>query len=134
MVRGLGEATGSQRVGLSHYVVQPGMLMNPPHAHSAEEEIFVVLEGSGTVMLYPSPRDDGEIEEFPVRAGCTIARPAGRQRAHAIRAGVDGMTLLAFGTSDPNDICYYPRSGKISFRGIGVIGRIEQVDYWDAED
>ena len=29
---------------------------------------------------------------------------------------------------------YYPRSGKISFRGVGVIGRLEQVDYWDGED
>jgi uncharacterized cupin superfamily protein len=85
-------------------------------------------------MLYPSPRDEGEIEEFPVKAGSTIARPAGLQRAHAIRAGSDGITLLAFGTSDPNDMCYYPRSGKISFRGVGVIGRIEQIDYWDAED
>lgn len=133
-VRGLGSAAGSERVGLSHYVVQPGMLMSPPHVHSADEEIFVVLEGSGTVLLYPSPRGGGEIEEFPVRAGCTIARPAGSQRAHAVRAGEEGMTLLAFGTSDPNDICYYPRSGKISFRGVGVIGRLEQVDYWDGED
>ena len=79
-------------------------------------------------------REGGEIEEFPVRAGCTIARPAGTQRAHAIRAGADGLTLLAYGTRDPNDIVYYPRSGKISFRGVGVIGRIEQVDYWDGED
>jgi len=134
VVRGLGETTGSERIGLSHYVVQPGMLMNPPHVHSAAEEIFVVLEGEGTVMLYPSPRDGGEAEEFPLHAGCTIARPAGSQRPHAIRAGDRGATLLAFGTSDPNDICYYPRSGKISFRGVGVIGRIEQVDYWDAED
>lgn len=133
-VRSLGDAAGSERVGLSHYVVEPGMLMNPPHAHSAEEEIFVVLEGSGTVVLYPSPRAGGEIEEFPVGAGSTVARPAGSQRAHAIRAGADGLTLLAFGTADPNDICYYPRSGKISFRGVGVIGRLEQVDYWDAED
>ena len=61
-----------------------------------------------------------------MRAGCTIARPAGTQRAHALRAGDDGLTLLAFGTRDPNDIVYYPRSGKISFRGVGVIGRIEQ--------
>ena len=26
-----------------------------------------------------------------------------------------------------------PRSGKISFRGVGVIGRLEQLDYWDGE-
>ena len=133
-VRGLADAAGSERVGLSHYVVEPGMLMNPPHVHSAEEEIFVVLEGSGTLMLYPSPRDPGAIEEFPVHAGSTVARPAGSQRAHALRAGDRGMTLLGFGTSDPNDIVYYPRSEKISFRGVGVIGRLEQVDYWDGED
>jgi len=133
-VRGLGVAAGSERVGLSHYVVEPGMLMNPPHAHSAEEEIFVVLEGGGTVLVYPSPREEGEVEELAVHAGCTIARPAGSQRAHAVRAGAEGMTLLAFGTRDPNDVVYYPRSGKISFRGVGVIGRIEQVDYWDGED
>ena len=54
-----------------------------------------------------------------MRAGCTIARPAGTRRAHAMRAGDDGMTLLAYGTRDPNDIVYYPRSGKISFRGVG---------------
>ena len=133
--RDLGRAVGSERTGLSHYVVPPGMLMNPPHMHSAEEEIFVILEGSGTLQLYPSPRsDDGELEEFPIRAGCSIARPAGTQRAHGIKAGADGLTLLAYGTRDPNDIVHYPRSGKISFRGVGVIGRLEQVGYWDGED
>jgi len=133
--RDLGRAVGSERTGLTHYVVPPGMLMNPPHAHSAEEEIFVVLEGSGTLQLYPSPRaDDQELEEFPIRAGSSIARPAGTRRAHGIKAGVDGLTLLAYGTRDANDICHYPRSGKISFRGVGVIGRIEQVGYWDGED
>lgn len=132
--RDLGDAAGSERTGLSHYVVQPGKLMNPPHVHSAEEEIFVILEGSGTLLLYPSAREAGEIEEFPVRAGSTVARPAGSQRAHAIRAGDEGLTLLAYGTRDSNDIVYYPRSGKVSFRGVGVIGRVEQVDYWDGED
>ena len=134
IVRRLGDAAGSERTGLSHYVVQPGKLMNPPHVHAAEEEIFVILEGSGSLLLYPSARGGGEVEEHPVRAGCTIARPAGTQRAHALRAGADGLTLLAFATRDSNDIVYYPRSGKISFRGVGVIGRIEQVDYWDGED
>ena len=132
--RRLGEAAGSERVGLSHYVVAPGKLMNPPHVHAAAEEIFVILEGSGTLRLYPSPRVGGEIEEYPVRAGCTIARPPGTRRAHELRAGEQGLTLLAFGTTDPNDIVFYPRSGKISFAGLGVIGRLEQLDYWDGED
>ena len=132
--RDLGRAAGSERTGLTHYIVSPGKLMNPPHVHSAEEEIFVILEGSGTLQLYPSPRRGGELEEFPIRAGCAIARPAGTQRAHGIKAGAEGLTLLAYGTRDSNDIVHYPRSGKISFRGVGVIGRLEQVDYWDGED
>jgi uncharacterized cupin superfamily protein len=132
--RSLGDVAGSERTGLSHYVVAPGKLMNPPHVHAAAEEIFVILEGSGTLLLYPSPRVGGEIEEYPVRAGCTIARPPGTRRAQALRAGEHGLTLLAFGTRDPNDIVFYPRSGKISFGGLGVIGRLEQLDYWDGED
>ena len=43
----------------------------------------------------------------------------------SFEAGPDGMQVLAYGMRRPNDIAYYPRSGKISFRGVGVIGRIE---------
>ena len=41
--------------------------------------------------------------------------------------------MLIYGTRDVNDICWYPRSRKIFWRGIGVIGRIEQLDYCDGE-
>ena len=41
--------------------------------------------------------------------------------------------LLAFGTGDPNDIAYYPRSGKVSLRGVGVRFRVDPLDYWDGE-
>ena len=54
--------------------------------------------------------------------------------AHTFRAGENGLTLLAYGTREPGDVCFYPRSNKLSFRGVGVIGRIEQLDYWDGED
>ena len=62
-----------------------------------------------------------------------IRRP-GTGIAHAFRAGDDGLTLLAYGPRDPNDIVYYPRSGKVSFRGVGLIARVEALDYWDGED
>jgi len=44
------------------------------------------------------------------------------------------MTVIAWGTRDPNDICWYPRSNKIFWRGVGVVGRIEQLDYWEDEE
>jgi uncharacterized cupin superfamily protein len=68
-----------------------------------------------------------------VRRGSVVARPPGTGVAHAFRAGPRGMSLLAYGTREPADIAYYPRSNKLSFRGLGVIGRIERLDYWDGE-
>ena len=59
--------------------------------------------------------------------------------AHAERPrdegdGDGGLTFLAWGTREPNDICWYPRSKKMFWRGVGVIGRIEELDYWDGEE
>jgi uncharacterized cupin superfamily protein len=124
--RDLATAAGSLRTGLKRVAVHPGKLGVAPHCHSAEEEIFVVLEGSGDLLL-------GE-EEHPVRAGHVVARPPATGVAHTFRAGLDGLTYLAYGTRVPNDVCFYPRSGKVYFQGVGVIGRIEQLDYWDGED
>ena len=123
--RNLGKAAGSVRTGLRHERVPEGMLGCPPHCHGAEEELFVVLEGKGTLLLGDN--------ELPVRAGHVLARPAGTGVAHALRGGPGGIAYLAYGTREPNDICYYPRSNKIAFFGVNLIARIEKLDYWDGE-
>jgi uncharacterized cupin superfamily protein len=123
--RDLGRAAGSQTTGLKHMIIDPHGLGAVPHCHSTEEELFVVLEGDGKLLL----GDD----EHAVRAGHVVARPPGTGVAHTFRADGAGLTLLAYGTRDPGDICFYPRSNKVSFRGIGVIARIERLDYWDGE-
>lgn len=120
-----GNLLGSVESGLRHMKIAPAKLGPPPHCHSAEEEIFVLLAGAGTLWL-------GD-ERIPVRAGHVVARPAGTRIAHAFEAGPEGLELLAYGTRDSNDIAYYPRSNKIYFRGVGVMGRIEKLDYWDGE-
>ncbi len=130
-VRNLGRAAGSSRTGLRLADVLPGKLNAPPHCHSAEEEIFVVLEGDGHLLLW---EDDG-IAEHPVRMGSVVARPAGTGVGHAFRAGEQGLALLMYGTRDSNDICYYPRSGKVYFTGLGLLARLgDSLDYWDGED
>lgn len=131
-VRDLGRAAGSFATGLRLYEVPPGKLHNPPHCHSAEEEIFVVLDGQGTLELWS--RGEDRPEERSVRRGSVVARPAGTGVAHAFRAGEEGLSFLAYGTRDPRDVTYYPRSGKVSLRGVGVIGRLDVLDYWDGED
>jgi uncharacterized cupin superfamily protein len=130
-VRYPGREAGSVRTGIRHAEVFPGKLNAPPHCHVAEEEIFVVLEGDGHLLLWEG---DG-VAEHPVRSGSVVARPAGTGVAHAFRGGEDGMTLLMYGTRDPREVCYYPRSGKVFFIGLGLIARLgEQLDYWDGED
>jgi uncharacterized cupin superfamily protein len=121
----LARPAGAKLTGLNIDRIHPGKLNTVPHCHSAEEEIFVVLEGDGTCIL-------GE-DEHPVRAGHIVARPAGTRVAHSFRGGENGMRLLVYGTRDSNDIAYYPRSNKVYFRGIGLLTRLEQLDYMDGE-
>jgi uncharacterized cupin superfamily protein len=130
-VRHPGREAGSSRTGLRHAEVFPGKLNAPPHCHSSEEEIFVVLDGDGHLLLY----EDGGMEEYAVRAGAVVVRLPATGVAHAFRGGAQGMTLLMYGTRDPGDLCFYPRSGKVFFRGLGLLTRVgEQLDVWEGED
>jgi uncharacterized cupin superfamily protein len=124
--RDLARAAGSIGTGLQHVEVAPGKYSTAQHCHSVEEEIFVILDGDGVLVL-------GE-EETVVRPGHVIARPAATGVAHVFRAGEAGLTYLAYGTRDPADICFYPRSSKIAIRGLGLVARLERLDYWDGED
>jgi uncharacterized cupin superfamily protein len=134
--RMVAEAGGSVDTGLKWSRREADAELAIPHCHSAEEEVFVVLEGGGTLELWPSPRPasaGAERETHSIRAGDVIARPPGTRVSHFIKAGADGLTCLVYGTREPNDICFYPRSNKIGFRGVGVLGRIQSLDYWDGE-
>jgi len=123
--RRLGATAGAVKTGLNHVTIRPGAWGVPQHCHSAEEEMFVVLEGDGVCLLGS--------EEIPVRRGHVISRPAGTGIAHTFRAGDGGLAFLAYGTRVPNDIAYYPRSNKVYLRGVGLIARVERLDYWDGE-
>ena len=134
--RRLAVAAGSELTGLNWGHLDLGDEGAPPHCHSADEEIFVVLEGEGILELWPSPqqaRDGRSYEEHPIKAGHVISRPAGTGIGHGLRAGEQGMTYLAYGTRRPDDVCYYHRSNKIYFRGLGLIARLEDLDYDDGE-
>jgi uncharacterized cupin superfamily protein len=125
--RDLGVAAGSELTGINYNQIEPGMLSAPPHCHSAEEEIFVILDGTGSALL-------GD-EEHAIRRGHVVARPAATRVPHAFRAGESGLKMLAYGTRDRGaDIVYYPRSDKLYFRGVGVMTRVEQFDYWADEN
>jgi uncharacterized cupin superfamily protein len=123
--RWVGEHFGMVNTGMSHLELAPGAKSFPFHCHSAEEELFVVLDGSGTLRL-----GDGR---HGLRPGHVVSRPAGTRIAHQFIAGDDGMTVLAYSNIDPNDLAFYPDSNKVKLRGLNVVMRVEPVDYWDGE-
>ena len=97
-----------------------------------------MLDGEGTLELWGPPKP-GEPpatepqETHAVRRGHVVSRPAGTRTFPLPSAGEQGLTYLAYGTKDPNDVCYYPRSNKIFWRGFGLIARLEPLDYLDGE-
>jgi uncharacterized cupin superfamily protein len=126
----------SELAGLHWEQIAPGRRGSVPHCHSEEEEVFVILDGSATLELWPSPRREAAGEhkqELALRPGHLVARPPGTGISHSFLAGPEGVTMLTYGTRRPNDMCWYPRSNKLSWRGLGVIGRIEALDYFDGE-
>ena len=62
-----------------------------------------------------------------------VAELPGSGIAHAFLAHALGLTLLAYGERRSDEMTYYPRSGKVRFRGLGVTGRLELCGYWDNE-
>jgi uncharacterized cupin superfamily protein len=138
IVKHPGKEAGAKQTGLNWIGAPPNDEGAPPHCHSLEEEVFVVLDGEGLLELWAPPKPGATpaiepMERHPVRRGSVIARPPGTRISHCFKAGDRGLTYLAYGTRESGDICYYPRSNKIFFRGLGLIARLEALDYSDGE-
>jgi uncharacterized cupin superfamily protein len=132
--RSVSTEAGAVRTAVRHFELPAGKLGVPPHAHSGAEELFVVLEGDGVYLEGAPGATSWEPEERPVRAGDVVAVLAGTGAAHAFRAGGAGLSYLACGNRDLHDSIWYPRSHKVSFPGLRLIGRLEPLGYWDGEE
>jgi uncharacterized cupin superfamily protein len=116
--RRAGQAAGALATGMNHVALASDGTGAQAHCHSCEEELFVVLDGDGVLELWG--RGASAPQQHSLRSGDVFCRPAGTGVAHALRAGPQGMTYLAFGTREPNDMCFYPQTGRVSLRGLGI--------------
>lgn len=82
---------GSDHIGVSHFRYAPGRRSAKGHAHKEQEEVYVVLGGSGQVKL------DDELVEL--QAWDVVRVAPGTFRGFA--AGPDGLELLAVGSDRP---------------------------------
>jgi uncharacterized cupin superfamily protein len=97
---------GAKRLGYNVTRLEPGRAASPFHSHHVGEEMFFVLEGSGT-LRFGSAR-------YPVRKGDFIAcPPGGSEMAHQLIAGPDGeLVFIGLGQRVEADVWSYPDSGK----------------------
>jgi len=130
---------GAQKLGYRIVILPPGKKGWPYHCHYANEELFFILEGSGT-LRYAG-------EEFPLRMGDFIAAPPGPDKPHQIINTSDAeLKYLALSTMAEPDVMEYPDSGKYGVFAGSAPGGISAkrtfalfakksaaVDYWEDE-
>ena len=95
------QGTAAKQLGAGIDEVAPGKRSCPYHYPLVEEEMFIVLEGSGTLRVA------GEM--LPVRAGDLIVIPAGPAYPHQLINTSDAvMKYLSISTQSPTEMCFYP--------------------------
>ena len=126
----LARGTAARKLGASFDILAPGKRGCPYHLHHAQEEMFIVLEGSGTLRVA------GEM--LPLRAGDVVFIPAGPEYPHQIVNTSDApLKYYSISTMETPEICEYPDSNKIGAFGKGVrhMTRADaSVDYWTGEN
>ena len=126
----LGPLVGAKDLGYSYDVVPPGKCACPFHSHRAEEEMFFVVRGEGTLRYGGHTRQ--------IRAGDVICCPTGGpETAHQIVNDSDApLAYLSVSTRMPAEVCEYPDSGKVGAFGPGLRHMTragDAVDYWTDE-
>ena len=87
-------ALGLEKSGVTLFKAGPGFTVPWGHRHRDQEEVYLVLRGSATVVF-----DDGQTAELgewdAVRIPADVAR--------SFRSGPDGAEVLAFGAGEQGD-------------------------------
>ena len=121
--------TAAAKLGIGMDVLPPGKRGCPYHLHHVQEEMFIVLEGEGTLRVA------GEM--LPVKAGDVVVIPPGPDFPHQfINTSEAPMKYLSISTKERPEICEYPDSGKYLALGTGfdaVQRKAASLDYWDGE-
>lgn len=125
----------ARKLGASIDIVPPGKATCPYHFHYAQEEMFVILQGEGTLRVAG--------EQVPVYAGDVIAIPPGPEYPHQlINTSKAPLKYLSISTQEAPEICEYPDSSKYlayaepagPLLGQGRMHRADaDLDYWDGE-
>jgi len=130
----VGPLLGARDLGYSYDIVPAGKRACPFHSHRAQEEMFFIVAGSGTLRYGNETRK--------IRAGDFICCPTGGpETAHQIVNDSNAdLAYISVSTMMPAEVCEYPDSGKIGAFGSASPSRVRHmtetsaaVDYWKGE-
>ncbi|MBV1776183.1 cupin domain-containing protein [Burkholderiaceae bacterium DAT-1] len=104
----ISDLIGARKLGYNLTEVPPGKSQCPFHSHHAEEEMFLILEGTGELRF-------GH-ERYPLRKHDVIACPTGgAEVAHQIiNTGNTPLRYLSLSTVAEVEACEYPDSNKVA--------------------
>ena len=130
---GVSDGTVATKLGAGYDELPAGKRSCPYHFHHAQEEMFVILEGEGSLRVA------GEV--LPLRAGDTVFIPAGPDYPHQIiNTSAAPLKYLSISTRERPEVCEYPDSGKYlamagsADRPFSAMHRAkDDLDYWDGE-
>jgi uncharacterized cupin superfamily protein len=135
MTARLARGTAALKLGASIDVLAPGKRGCPYHLHHAQEEMFIVLEGHGTMRVA------GEM--LAVKAGDVVFVPPGPEYPHQmINTSEAPLKYLSISTRDTPEVVEYPDSNKVLTNartagndfGFARMNRLDtDLDYWDGE-
>ena len=104
--RRLGAAAGARRLGIALTRIDPGKRSTPPHSHADEDEVFLVLEGSGLSWQSSGSRD---VRTYAIGVDDVLWHPSNGD-AHTLIAGDDGLTVLVVAEGSRTNITWLPRT------------------------
>jgi len=98
---------------LNIQIVPPGNFSSRRHRHLFQEEILIVMSGTG--LLHHGQ------EQVPVRPGDAVCYLAGDPEAHAFEnTGAVPLVIWAFGNRFRHEVCEYPDQGVAFVEGLGA--------------
>lgn len=133
----IGERVGLGEIGATLHVVPAGKTAWPFHRHHGCDELFVVLNGVGTLRI-------GE-RRVPIKAGDCIGCPPGGEAHQIINSSDAELRYLAIANHTRAEVTEYPDSGRVSvdiahgndkdpMSIFSIAGKLTPQEYWEGED
>ncbi|WP_454051916.1 cupin domain-containing protein [Clostridium sp. Marseille-Q7071] len=114
----VGNAVGSEKIYVSIDYIEPGYKSTEYHHHLMQEEFFLIMSGKGIIRIND--------EEFEVKSGDVISKPAGKNIAHQfINNSEEVLQILDVGTKEEDDVAIYPDENILYVRNKGLAFKVD---------